>query len=209
MSLQRRISRKKNRALIGQSRWVLVEGPSDENEWVLEGRHAGQAPDIDGKVYLSGAEALPGTLRKVTFTDCRDYDLVGELSDNDAIEPGDNAHLASPVVSLDTSVYFGPDASKMPMRPESVRQPSLARVWDGVYQTSVTKGGAANGIGDSEVQPIAKFGFVLIKQHHVVTHLRRDVESIRAGLWIRLLPSAHSRHEVVRVHVGSGQYATT
>lgn len=99
MSLQRRISRKKNRALIGQSRWVLVEGPSDENEWVLEGRHAGQAPDIDGKVYLSGAEALPGTLRKVTFTDCRDYDLVGELSDNDAIEPGDNAHLASPVVS--------------------------------------------------------------------------------------------------------------
>lgn len=81
MSLQRKISRKKNRALVGQSRWVLVEGSSDENEWVLEGRHSGQAPDIDGKVFLSGSEALPGTLRKVTFTDCRDYDLVGELDD--------------------------------------------------------------------------------------------------------------------------------
>ena len=81
MSLQRRISKKKNKALVGQSRWVLVEGPSDENEWVLEGRHAGQAPDIDGKVFLSGAEAAPGTMRKVTFTNCRDYDLVGELDD--------------------------------------------------------------------------------------------------------------------------------
>ena len=86
MSLQRKISRKKNRALVGQSRCVLVEGTSEEYEWVLEGRHAGQAPDIDGKVFLSGAEAQPGTLRKVTFTDCRDYDLVGEL-DDDPVEP--------------------------------------------------------------------------------------------------------------------------
>jgi len=79
MTLQRRISRMKNRALLGQSRWVLVEGPSDEGEWVMEGRHPGQAPEIDGKVFLSGDEALPGTLRRVTFVDCRDYDLVGEL----------------------------------------------------------------------------------------------------------------------------------
>lgn len=83
MALQRKISRRKNRALVGQSRSVLVEGPSDENEWVMEGRHAGQAPDIDGKVYLSGSEAMPGTLRKATFTNCRDYDLVAELDEED------------------------------------------------------------------------------------------------------------------------------
>ena len=49
----------------------------------MEGRHSGQAPDIDGKVYLSGSGALPGTLRKATFTNCRDYDLVAELDDED------------------------------------------------------------------------------------------------------------------------------
>jgi ribosomal protein S12 methylthiotransferase len=87
MTLQRKISRKKNRELLGQSRWVLVEGPSDEGDWVMEGRHAGQAPDIDGKVFLSGDEALPGTLRKVTFTDCRDYDLLGDLDSADPDDP--------------------------------------------------------------------------------------------------------------------------
>jgi len=81
MSLQRKISKKKNSALVGQSHWVLVEGPSDEGEWVMEGRYSGQAPDIDGKVFLSGGEALPGTMCKVTLTDCRDYDLVGELDE--------------------------------------------------------------------------------------------------------------------------------
>jgi ribosomal protein S12 methylthiotransferase len=83
MSLQKRISKHKNRELIGKSRLVLVEGPSDENEWVMEGRHWGQAPEIDGKVFLSGSEAFPGTMRNVTFTDCRDYDLVGRLDDDD------------------------------------------------------------------------------------------------------------------------------
>jgi ribosomal protein S12 methylthiotransferase len=83
MSLQRKISRKKNRELLGQSHPVLVEGPSEEGDFVMEGRHAGQAPDIDGKVFLSGDAALPGTMRQVTFTDCRDYDLVGELDDDE------------------------------------------------------------------------------------------------------------------------------
>ncbi len=92
MSLQRKISKQKNRVLIGKQRMVLIEGPSDENDWVMEGRHWGQAPEIDGKVFLSGSEALPGTMRNVTFTDCREYDLVGTLDDDDqeqsnAIEP--------------------------------------------------------------------------------------------------------------------------
>lgn len=92
MALQRAISRLKNRALVGQRRLVLVEGRSDENDWVLEGRHWGQAPEIDGKVFLSGAEALPGTLRQVTFTDSRDYDLVGELGEE---EPTVSAPVAA------------------------------------------------------------------------------------------------------------------
>jgi ribosomal protein S12 methylthiotransferase len=82
MSLQRPISRAKNQKLVGSRIDVLVEGTSDEHEYVLMGRHAGQAPEIDGQVYLSGGEATPGTLRKVEITQASDYDLVGELLDD-------------------------------------------------------------------------------------------------------------------------------
>ena len=62
MSIQRRISKKKNRAMIGQELDVLVEGPSEDSELVMMGRHAGQAPEIDGCVYLSGGSALPSAI---------------------------------------------------------------------------------------------------------------------------------------------------
>ena len=42
---------------IGRELEVLVEGPSEESELVMVGRHAGQAPEIDGAVYLSGGAA--------------------------------------------------------------------------------------------------------------------------------------------------------
>jgi ribosomal protein S12 methylthiotransferase len=84
MSVQRPISRAKNQKLVGSRLDVLVEGTSDEHEFVLMGRHAGQAPEIDGQVYLSGGEAAPGTLRKVQITQASDYDLVGELIDDAA-----------------------------------------------------------------------------------------------------------------------------
>ena len=35
---------------------MLVEGVSDESEFLLEGRHAGQAPEIDGKIYLANED---------------------------------------------------------------------------------------------------------------------------------------------------------
>lgn len=79
MSLQRGISREANQALLGRELEVLVEGPSEEHELVLQGRHAGQAPDVDGHVFLSEGEARPGELRRVTITQASDYDLVGEL----------------------------------------------------------------------------------------------------------------------------------
>ena len=79
MSLQRTIARRKNRALVGTSVDVLVEGASDEHELVMKGRHAGQAPDIDGQVYLSGDESRAGQMRRVKITQASDYDLVGEF----------------------------------------------------------------------------------------------------------------------------------
>jgi ribosomal protein S12 methylthiotransferase len=79
-SLQRAISRKKNRALVGKRLEILVEGPSVESELVMVGRHRGQAPEIDGVVYLSGGEALPGQMMLADIEKSTDYDLVGDLS---------------------------------------------------------------------------------------------------------------------------------
>ncbi len=79
MTVQRAISRKANKALVGTELEVLVDGASEEHEFVVEGRHRGQAPEIDGKVYLSGGEAQAGDVVKVKISQASDYDLVGEL----------------------------------------------------------------------------------------------------------------------------------
>lgn len=81
MALQRKIAREKNKALIGQELDVLAEGPSEEHDLVMKGRHAGQAPEIDGGVYLSGGEAFAGEMRRVRITQASDFDLVGDLLD--------------------------------------------------------------------------------------------------------------------------------
>jgi ribosomal protein S12 methylthiotransferase len=83
MALQRPIAHAKNQKLVGRTLEVIVEGTSDEHEYVLMGRHGGQAPEIDGQVYLSGGDATPGTLRRVQITQASDYDLVGELLEQD------------------------------------------------------------------------------------------------------------------------------
>jgi ribosomal protein S12 methylthiotransferase len=82
LRIQRNISKKKLRALRGREIEVLVEGPSDESEYVLMGRHEGQAPEIDGQVYLSlrGEEApRPGDLVRARITHSAEYDLAGDV----------------------------------------------------------------------------------------------------------------------------------
>jgi hypothetical protein len=79
MALARRISQQKNKQLIGKRLQVLVEGPSEESELVMVGRHRGQAPEIDGTVFLSGELVTPGTLVDVTVSQATDYDLLGHL----------------------------------------------------------------------------------------------------------------------------------
>jgi ribosomal protein S12 methylthiotransferase len=82
LRIQREISKKKLRARRGQILRVLVEGPSDESEYLLMGRHEGQAPEIDGQVYLSlPAEAVPpapGTFVDARVTHSAEYDLAAE-----------------------------------------------------------------------------------------------------------------------------------
>jgi ribosomal protein S12 methylthiotransferase len=48
----------------------------------MVGRYYGQAPEVDGCVYLSGAEVKPGELRRVRVASATAYDLLGEVLDD-------------------------------------------------------------------------------------------------------------------------------
>ncbi len=96
MAVQRKISKKRNKALIGLEMQVLVEGPSADTDLLWQGRLSSQAPEIDGVVYLNDfgpAVPKPGEMRRVRITEAHDYDLVGELVDGN--EPGFKAPKAS------------------------------------------------------------------------------------------------------------------
>ena len=79
MALGRRISRQQQRALVGQTLDVLVEGYSGETDLLLEGRHARQAPEVDGVVYINEGQAEAGRIHPVRITRAMDHDLIGEL----------------------------------------------------------------------------------------------------------------------------------
>jgi ribosomal protein S12 methylthiotransferase len=79
MAIQKRINREQNKKLVGQRIEVLVEGPSEESEHLLVGRHEGQAPEIDGQVYINDGLAYPGEFVTLEITEAHDYDLVGKV----------------------------------------------------------------------------------------------------------------------------------
>ena len=77
--VQKEIARELNQKYLGQTIEVLVEGVHDETELLLQGRHRGQAPDIDGKVFINDGMAKAGDIVKVEISDVLDYDLVGGI----------------------------------------------------------------------------------------------------------------------------------
>jgi len=79
MAVQEEISISRNRDLVGRILTVLCDGISSESEHLLEGRTEGQAPEVDGVVYLVEGEAHPGDLVPVEITEAHPYDLVGRV----------------------------------------------------------------------------------------------------------------------------------
>ena len=83
MSIQRQISKKKKKALVGREFDLLLEGESEETELLLEGRTAMHAPEIDGKVFVNdfpgGMELQPGEFYRCEITESHDYDLVARI----------------------------------------------------------------------------------------------------------------------------------
>lgn len=79
LAVQDTIAAAQGHARIGSVLEVMVEGVSEETEWLLEGRHQGLAPEIDGVVYINEGAATAGQFVKVEITDAALYDLVGHI----------------------------------------------------------------------------------------------------------------------------------
>ena len=83
MKEQSRISRRRNKARIGETVRVLFEGESKESELLWQGRMETQAPDIDGCVLINDAPEgfVPnsGEMVNVLITEAQEYDLVGRI----------------------------------------------------------------------------------------------------------------------------------
>ncbi|MDQ3906883.1 MAG: 30S ribosomal protein S12 methylthiotransferase RimO [Acidobacteriota bacterium] len=83
MREQKKISRRRNRARVGQTLRVLFEGASAETDLLWQGRAEGQAPDIDGGVLINdapeGFTPRVGDFVNVRVTGAHEYDLVGEI----------------------------------------------------------------------------------------------------------------------------------
>ncbi len=78
MQLQQEISDEMNEALIGQTREVLVEG-YDVYIRMWYGRSAGEAPEVDGKIFFSSDKEIePGEFINVKLLETSDGELVGE-----------------------------------------------------------------------------------------------------------------------------------
>ena len=87
VAAQRPISRRKVKALVGSEIEVLVEGSSEESDFLLRGRWWGQAPEIDGEVHLANGDARPGEIRKAVVPAAADHDLVAAIADADGHLP--------------------------------------------------------------------------------------------------------------------------
>jgi ribosomal protein S12 methylthiotransferase len=80
MGRQQEISRKNNEKYLGQTLSVLVEEVAEDNLFI--GRHAGQAPEVDGITYIRVKSphcvVKRGSFTRVRIIDTLEYDLVGE-----------------------------------------------------------------------------------------------------------------------------------
>ncbi|HYE26014.1 MAG TPA: radical SAM protein, partial [Clostridia bacterium] len=83
MQVQKTISRKRRKAMVGRTIEVMVEGPSEETELLWEARTPAHAPDIDGKVFINDfgdyENVKPGDFFRAEVIEAHDYDLVARL----------------------------------------------------------------------------------------------------------------------------------
>ena len=87
VDLLQRQAQTRNEKFVGRRVSVMIEGPSEETELLIQGRMPTQAQEIDGHVLindlgpLESAESLrPGDLVEVEVTEAHTHDLFGKLT---------------------------------------------------------------------------------------------------------------------------------
>ena len=83
MKEQAKISKRKNKAKIGNIYKVLFEGLSQESDLLFQGRLQGQAQEIDGYILINDMpedfEPQIGAIYDVKINEAYHYDLIGEI----------------------------------------------------------------------------------------------------------------------------------
>jgi ribosomal protein S12 methylthiotransferase len=104
LEAQKPIAIERRQRLVGRQMTVLVEGLSEESDLLLQGRHHGMAPDIDGHVLINDGTAPAGSLVRVEITEAYANDLVGRIVGAARPEDADRviaAIAALPAISVD------------------------------------------------------------------------------------------------------------
>ena len=78
-ALQAMIVKEKLKSLVGTVQPVLVEGVSEESEYLLKGRLRSQAPEIDGQVLIRAGEGRVGEVQPVRIVRAIPPDVLGEI----------------------------------------------------------------------------------------------------------------------------------
>ena len=83
MSIQKQISRRKKRTLVGRQFDLLLEGLSAETDLLWEGRTEMHAPEIDGKVFVNDIgdreDVREGQFYRCEIIEAHEYDLVARI----------------------------------------------------------------------------------------------------------------------------------
>ena len=82
MKSQQKISVDINKSYMGRIVNVLIDEPVEGEDNKSLGRTEGAAPEVDGCVYVSGKGVRVGEFCKVKITDTMEYDLIGEITNN-------------------------------------------------------------------------------------------------------------------------------
>ncbi len=77
LAVQEEVSEERLKVLVGKDLEVMIEGADEKGTY---GRHRGQAPEVDGVVYLDRPQVL-GDIVAVRITGSSAYDLTGKILD--------------------------------------------------------------------------------------------------------------------------------
>lgn len=79
MAIQQKSSAKRLKNMVGQVVPVLVEETSEESEFLWQGRHQGQASEIDGHVLIRAGAIERGKIALVKLERAMEYDYIGRV----------------------------------------------------------------------------------------------------------------------------------